>query len=100
MVPEGLHQETFAQCLQSDFRVVDLALNEFAIRLVEINDRKRIPHQEVFALLFHGPSENFIQQGMHKLEHSQLGEIDIFLVPVGQDNDGFLYEAVFNRVIS
>lgn len=28
-----------------------------------------------------------------------LGRFDLFLVPVGQEADGFLYEAVFNRLL-
>lgn len=37
-----------------------------------------------------------LPQGIHRLRHPVLGEFDLFLVPVGRDRDGLLYEAVFN----
>ena len=30
------------------------------------------------------------------LEHAALGKLEIFLVPVGLDPEGYRYEAVFN----
>jgi hypothetical protein len=30
------------------------------------------------------------------MEHEQMGEFEIFLVPIARDENGFLYEAVFN----
>ena len=97
---EELQQARFTELLNSDFQVFDDPATAFAVRLVEVNDRATTPHQEVFTLLFHGPTKNFIGQGIHKLKHKDLGEIDIFLVPVGQDKDGFQYEAIFNRLVS
>lgn len=97
---EKLHKERFSEYLRTDFQVVDDPADTFPIRLVEVNERTSSPRQEVFALLFHGPGKKIMSQGIHKLKHSQLGEIDIFLVPVGQDQYGFQYEAIFNRLIS
>jgi len=54
---------------------------------------------ETFSLFFHGPMEFCLPQGIHKLLHNDLGEIDLFLVPVGKDKDGYQYEAVFNRMV-
>ena len=49
--------------------------------------------------MFHGPATHFIPQGIHKLQHAELGEGELFLVPVGKDKDGFEYEAVFNHLL-
>jgi hypothetical protein len=57
------------------------------------------PRQEAFSIFFHGPAEHFMQQGMVKLQNARLGEIEIFLVPVGRDAAGFQYEAVFNHLL-
>ena len=38
-------------------------------------------------------------QGIHRLTHSNLGELELFLVPVGRDSAGFQYEAAFNNLI-
>jgi hypothetical protein len=49
-----------------------------------------------FNLHFRGPREMRFAQGMRHLEHPALGGLDIFLVPIGADAAGLLYEAVFN----
>lgn len=50
-----------------------------------------------FQLKFKGPSEiGYLPQGIHTLLHSAAGDRSIGLVPVGQEPDGFLYQAVFN----
>jgi hypothetical protein len=35
---------------------------------------------------------------MYRMEHDVLGALDLFLVPIARDEDGFQYEAVFNRL--
>lgn len=48
-----------------------------------------------FSLLFRGPVEPVLPQRIYHLEHVSVGAIDIFIVPVGQDDAGTTYEAVF-----
>ncbi len=96
---EDLHQESFAACLNTDFQVIHEGVAVFALKLIEVANQARSPRQEAFSLLFHGPAERFIQQGTYKLRHEKLGEFDLFLVPVGNNNGGFQYEAIFNRLI-
>lgn len=93
------HQEEFARCVDEKFSVTGDPAGAFDIRLVDVNGRTNTPGQEIFALLFHGPRAPYLPQGIHKLVNERLGELDIFLVPVGQDSDGFQYEAVFNRLV-
>jgi hypothetical protein len=33
------------------------------------------------------------------MEHDEMGQFDLFLVPIRQDDQGFYYEAVFNRIL-
>jgi hypothetical protein len=35
-------------------------------------------------------------QGMFRLAHPELGDIDMFAVPIGPDGEGFCYEIIFN----
>ena len=52
---------------------------------------------EPFTLLFRGPAEPALPQAIRRLEHPTLGDLDVFLVPVGRDGSGgVLYEAIFN----
>jgi hypothetical protein len=51
--------------------------------------------REPFNLVFRGPRSPWAPQGIHRLEHDQLGTLDLFLVPLGPDAVGMRYEAVF-----
>jgi hypothetical protein len=51
---------------------------------------------EPFQLKFAGPGPNYLNQMIHRLTHDALGELDIFLTPIGTREGGFLYQAVFN----
>ncbi|NNG15757.1 MAG: hypothetical protein HKM89_04690 [Gemmatimonadales bacterium] len=53
---------------------------------------------EAFSLLFKGPSAPFLTQRTYEIAHGSLGELPIFLVPVGQTEDGFVYQAIFTRL--
>lgn len=48
-----------------------------------------------FSLYFIGPRSYQLQQHIYHITHEQLGALDIFIVPVGQDADTYQYEAVF-----
>jgi len=53
------------------------------------------PRQDPFTLLFGGAS-HLLPQRIYALTSGSLGDpVDLFIVPVGQDRDGFIYEAVF-----
>ncbi len=48
-----------------------------------------------FTLTFEGPAAPVHPQGTYLLDHADLGELEIFLVPVGADDEGVRYEAAF-----
>ena len=48
-----------------------------------------------FSLFFDGKGV-CLPQNLYHLKHDQLGELDIFLVPVSGNQSGYRYEAVFN----
>ncbi len=37
-----------------------------------------------------------VQQGIHRLRHPVLGDLDLFLVPIGMRDGGVELEAIFN----
>lgn len=49
-----------------------------------------------FSLLFHASGGELVGQQICAVEHPALGRLDIFLVPLGPDERGMRYEAVFN----
>ncbi len=60
------------------------------------------PHPQVrqFSLFFNGPLEPCLPQQIVHLSQETLGEMDLFLVPVGIDNSKVIYQAVFNLLIT
>jgi hypothetical protein len=51
--------------------------------------------RQQFSLVFRGPAAPVLPQGTHALHHDALGDLDLFLVPLGPDSDGMRYEAAF-----
>jgi hypothetical protein len=52
---------------------------------------RRVP----FALVFRGSFEPILPQRIYRFEHDDLGAFDLFIVPIGPDESGMQYEAVF-----
>jgi hypothetical protein len=52
--------------------------------------------RESFALIFRVPGAWRHPQRIFRVDHAELGSMDIFLVPVGPDAKGMRLEAVFN----
>jgi hypothetical protein len=78
----------------------------FEARLAEVSGHaENLPGEfrAPFALIFHGPPEPVRPQGIYRVEHDQLGTLELFLVPVGPDAPAepgrepaaMRYEAVF-----
>ncbi|MDT7687353.1 MAG: hypothetical protein QOE46_112 [Acidobacteriota bacterium] len=99
-MPEILTQEAFTQHLNTKFRV---RLGEDSATVLELEEVKpfpTLPHSrsdvERFSLYFNGPGDIYLPQKIYRLEHEQMGELDIFLVPIEHDERGYRYEAVFS----
>jgi hypothetical protein len=48
-----------------------------------------------FSLVFLGPGDPVLPQAIYRFEHDELGAFEIFVVPIGRDETGVRYEAVF-----
>ncbi|HEX3538955.1 MAG TPA: hypothetical protein VHT75_00810 [Acidimicrobiales bacterium] len=48
-----------------------------------------------FTLHFHAPRESLLPQAIYHFQHADLGAFDIFIVPLGPDEVGMRYEAIF-----
>ncbi len=93
---DKLTKESFLPHLDAAFRLtsVEPALE---LRLVEVEARwGKGPTREPFSLVFLGPRDPVLPQRIYRLEHADLGALELFLVPVGRDGSGTRYEAAFN----
>jgi hypothetical protein len=80
------------------FDVLNNPANVFTLTLKSIVEHQKTAHNHAFSLFFHGPQTPFMPQAIYMLQHAKLGALEIFLVPVARDQDGFEYEAVFNQM--
>lgn len=94
----ALTHDEFAQGANTKFQVQTGPDSVVELELIEVSDVKLYPQQEEFAIVFRGPLNAFLGQGIRQLKHEQMGEFELFIVPIRQDEQGFYYEAVFNRV--
>ena len=94
---ERLEKAAFAENLNTKFLLRTDDGNAIELELTEIREVESGPGHEQFALVFDGPGAIYLPQRIYPLEHERMGEISLFLVPIGRGENGFTYEAVFNR---
>jgi hypothetical protein len=88
----------FAESLNQTFEIKLDGGASLDLALTEVSELQESARQERFSLIFKGPGDPFLEQHLYSLQHKSLGAFEIFLVPVGSAPDGFLYQAVFNRL--
>lgn len=88
----------FAQQMHTPFQVHTTAGPAITVELVELTDSPTSPTMESFAVLFRGPASPCLSQGTFQFQHEHIGTASLFIVPVGRDQSGYYYEAVFNRL--
>ncbi|PZO08168.1 MAG: hypothetical protein DCF27_08990 [Lysobacteraceae bacterium] len=95
---ELLTLEHFAGCLNETFHA---ALKDGEVEFVLVEARPlqgarpnalRAP----FSLLFRNSAALLFPQQTYRMRHDRVGGVDIFLVPIARERDGFLYQAIFN----
>ena len=105
---DQLSLEKFSTLLQTKFRVHLDAARQVEFDLVEATPSRGGAgagaaagglRQEGFSLLFHGPPTPLLPQRMYRFEHDQIGQFDLFIVPIGRDSAAIHYQAVMNRLI-
>ena len=86
---------TFSGHLGNSFRVHPDESSTLDLELVsatELNEGSERP----FSIVFRSPKDALLPQRIYRMEHAEIGEFEIFLVPIGPDDEGLLYEAIFN----
>ena len=98
---ENITKEMFAESLKTKFKLrLPESSDTIELELMQLTEGVSNPKYEQFALIFQGPQNIYLPQAIYQLEHEKLGEMDLFIVPVGRDEHGFQYEAVFNRPVA
>jgi hypothetical protein len=89
---ETLTVDDFAALRGQPFRIASAGAPPFEAELVEVTEIAREPGGRApFSLVFRGGPDPPLPQRIYRVEHADLGAIEIFLVPIAADR----YEAVF-----
>jgi hypothetical protein len=93
------HFEPFISTL---FKVNSGSGRDSGLTLVEVRELGRKANGnrgfsgESYSLLFQGPTGRKLGQGRYRVHHDALGDLDLFVVPVGRAAGQ--YEAIVNRI--
>ena|SRR5437762_1311066 len=100
---EQLTCSVFSECLGTKFRIHPESGHALEVELIQAlplpSQSARGQQQgkrEPFCLVFRGPEECLLPQKIYKMEHAKLGTLELFLVPIGPDQEGQRFEAIFN----
>jgi len=95
---EKLQRTDFEQLVGQEFSLAAEG-KELPLRLLEasrLGQTSGNPDRAPFALLFRGPKDPPLNQGTFEFRHPEIGNLSLFLVPIGPDAEGLCYEVVFN----
>ena len=96
-MPVPLTRAFFAPHIGGTFRMHAGPSTTLDLELVEVSELRE-NRERPFSILFRTPGTEHVPQGTYRLEHPEIGAIELFLVPIGPDREGrnMQYEAVFN----
>jgi hypothetical protein len=94
---ESLTVAVFESRVGERFRIRADSVGELEAELIEARSlgKARQGGRAPFSLSFRTRQTTPLPQRIYVVEHDQIGPYDIFLVPVGPDGVGMVYEAVF-----
>jgi len=93
--------QTFSEHLGSTFRIHPEGSEEMDAELISATELGGSTGEEPpgrrrpFSLVFRGPRNVLLPQRIYRMEHDQIGSFELFLVPIGPDEKGLRYEAIF-----
>jgi hypothetical protein len=97
-LPDRLDLATFQPCVGQTFDV-DVDGEKLELTLTGATAGPWQPEGETafaFELMFRGPREPVLPQAIYRMTNASLGPLDLFIVPLKNDADGTVYQAVFS----
>ncbi len=96
---DELDKAMFDPHLNQSFELLLSPAERLPLELIETRalGSETVPHakRKPFALVFRGPSSPVLPQQIYPLVSPAFERLEIFLVPIGRNGEGTLYEAVF-----
>lgn len=91
-------KDQFQSAVNSAFELSDEVAG-VSLTLLRVQEGRSTDRIEQFSLIFRGPAQPLLKQGTRHFVHPSLGELDLFLVPIGATPEGADYEAAFTRFL-
>ncbi len=88
---ENTHHTEFIIQFNSQTSVIGTLIEIKPINVQGLKTEQREP----FSLIFEIPGDTIYEQNTYPVHNKELGEFNLFLVPIGADENGVRYEAVF-----
>ena len=99
---EWLTHDDFADRVGEEFSLTTEVAPTVVLTLVETAEGSQVggrgpegQERRQFSLVFRGPGAPVLAQATYGLAHADLGDLELFLVPIGPDGEGMRYEAAF-----
>lgn len=99
---EDLTHETFSKRVNETFHA-HAAEDTLDLELVEVDVSDQLTQPEIeglrhpFILIFRGPREKILSEGMYRIENETLGELELYVIPIlTASPDHQDYQVVFN----
>lgn len=93
-----LTSDDFTPHIKQKFRIHHDGPQETFLELISVKEVGHPPapgetriNRRAFSLLFAGSTEWFASQGIYRLEHPEIGVMDVFMVPLSSEQ----YEVIF-----
>ena len=96
-MPKVLKSKDFAEHLHTTFHIetpIDLDLE-----LTDVTDRSNTQIEQ-FSILFAGAASPWLRQGTYPLAHPAMGQLELFLVPLGPRDGRMVYQSIFSKLIA
>ena len=90
----------FSRHINETFILRIEGMDSFDIELIEVSPlgaaQEDASTRQAFSVIFRGPAQPIFIQQIYNVVHADLGELALFLVPLGPDRTGGIrYEAIF-----
>lgn len=91
----------FDSNLNTKFKIRHEEYGDVDLELVDVTPaRVESPDYESFSLTFLDAANRPLPQQTYTMKHGEIGEFELFIVPVKSDARGRHYQAIFNRILS
>ena len=91
----SLSRDVFRSLVREEFSLL-LDNRAASLFLLRVEDDVTRPGGEQFTVVFQGPRELVLRDGVYRLAHVTAGTTDVFLQPAGHDDRYNYYKASFN----